>query len=101
VGKVVRSTLASPAEEAVLVPAPNQNRREESARRLLDRMRLRTALNEGVGILQVWNVCEQQQARDQLRADNGAAGQDAEADRMIAVVDAAAENRTDPDANWD
>ncbi|MFL6124801.1 hypothetical protein [Actinophytocola sp.] len=83
------------------MPLPDRHRREESARRLLDRLRLRTALNEGVGILQVWNVCEQQQARDQLLADNGAAGQDAEADRMIAAIDAVAEDRADPDANWD
>jgi hypothetical protein len=82
------------------VPMPNQHRRDESAHRLLDRMRLRTSLNEGVGILQVWKVCEQQQAREQLLADNGASGQDAEVDRMIAVVDAAADNRADPDATW-
>ena len=82
------------------MPMPNQRHREESARRLLGRMRLRAALNEGVGILQVWNVCEQKQARDQLLADNGPSGQDAEADRMIAVVDAAADNRADPDATW-
>jgi hypothetical protein len=63
-------------------------------------MRLRTALNEGVGILQVWQVCEQQQARDRLLTDNGTSGQDAEADRMIAVVNAAADNRADPDATW-
>lgn len=81
--------------------APNEHGREESARRLLDRMQLRTALNEGIGILQVWNACEQQQARAQLLADNGASGQDVEADRMIAVVNAAAENSADPDANWD
>jgi hypothetical protein len=86
-------------KEAVIAPAPHS--REESARRLMDQLRLRAALNEGVGILQVWNVCEQEQARDQLLADNGAAGQDAEADRMIAVVDAVADNRADPDANWD
>lgn len=97
----MRTVVRPPAEEAVLVPMPNQNRREETARRLLDRMRLRTALNEAVGILQVWHVCEQQQARDHLLTDNGAAGQDAEADRMIAVVDAAADNREDPDATWD
>lgn len=80
---------------------PDRHRREESARRLPNRIRLRTALNEGVGILQIWNACEQQQARDQLRTDNGTCGQDAEANRMIAVVDAAADNRADPDAAWD
>jgi hypothetical protein len=62
---------------------------------------LRTALNEAVWNFQVWNICEQQQARDRLLADNGASGQDAEAVRMIAAVDAAADNRADPDAHWD
>jgi hypothetical protein len=75
--------------------------REASARRLLTRLRLRTALNEGVGILQSWNVCQQQEARDKLLSEHGNAGQDAEADRMIAVIDATASNRTDPDARWD
>ncbi len=83
------------------MPTPDRHRRAEAARLLLERLRLRTALNEGVGILQVWNVCPQQQARAQLLADNGAAGQDAEANRMIAVVDAVADNRADPDADWD
>lgn len=80
---------------------PDQHPREASARRLLTRLRLRTALNEGVGILQVWNTCGQQQARDQLLADNGTAGQDAEAGRMIALVNATADNSADPDAQWD
>jgi hypothetical protein len=84
-----------------LVPTPDQHRREVSARRLLDRLRSRTARNEAVGILQIWNICEQQQARDQLLADNGATGQDAEASRMIAFVNAAADKRSDPDARWD
>jgi hypothetical protein len=88
-------------EETVLVPTPDQHRGEEPACRLLDQMRLRTALNEGVGILQVWNACEQRQAREQLLTDNGSSGQDAEADRMIAVVNAAADHSADPDANWD
>jgi hypothetical protein len=75
--------------------------REASARRLLTRLRLRTALNEGVGILQTWNLCEQQEARAQLLSEHGSAGQDAEADRMIAFVNATADGRTDPDARWD
>lgn len=80
---------------------PNQHPREASAHRLLTRLRLRTALNEGVGILQVWNICEQQQARDQLLTDHGTSGQDAEAGRMIALVNATADNGVDPDAHWD
>jgi hypothetical protein len=83
------------------VQTPDPESRQETAARLLGRMRQRTALNEGIGILQTWNDCAQQQARDQLLADNGATGQNAEADRMIALVDAAADNRTDPDAGWD
>jgi hypothetical protein len=79
---------------------PDRHRRQSAARLLVDRLRLRAALNEGVGILQVWSVCEQQQARAQLLADNGAAGQNAEASRMIALVDAVADSRADPDADW-
>ncbi len=75
--------------------------REASAHRLQERLRLHTGLNEGVGILQVWNACHQQEARDLLFAAHGSAGQDAEATRMIEVVDAAAEARADPDAGWD
>jgi hypothetical protein len=75
--------------------------REASARRILTRLRLHTALNEGVGILQTWNLCGQQEARDELFSQHGDAGQDAEADRMIAIVDAAARGRTDPDVRWD
>lgn len=71
-----------------------------SARRVLARVTLRTTLNEGVGILQAWNICEQRQARDELLAEHGRAGQDAEAQRMIAVVDATANGRADPDARW-
>lgn len=75
--------------------------REASARRLLSRLRQRTELNEGVGILQSWNVCDQQDARDQLLSQHGRSGQDAEAHRMIAFIDATANRRTDPDATWD
>jgi hypothetical protein len=54
-----------------------------------------------VGILQAWNLCPQQDARDRLLSEYGNAGQDAEADRMIAVVDATAHGQADPDARWD
>jgi hypothetical protein len=80
---------------------PDQNTRERAAHQLLHRLEQRTALNEGIGILQTWNDCEQQQARDQLRTDNGVTGQNAEADRMIAVVNATADDTADPDAHWD
>lgn len=75
--------------------------RDAAARSLLRRLRLRTTLNEGVGILGVWQVCAPQQARDHLRAEHDRTGQDAEATRLIAVVNATADDRADPDARWD
>ena len=75
--------------------------REEVAHRIQQRLRSRTGVNEGVGIFQVWNACRQQQARDRLLAAHGRAGQGSEATRMIAVVDAEAQGRADPDAGWD
>lgn len=72
--------------------------RAESAWRLQERMRLRTMLHEGVGILRVWHLCGQQHASDQLDVPEG---RDAEAARVIAVVNAAADGRADPDATWD
>ncbi|MFI6026623.1 hypothetical protein [Amycolatopsis magusensis] len=74
---------------------------EVAARRLLERVRRRIALNEAVGIMQAWRDCGQQEARDDLRTEHGAAGQQVEADRLIAVVNAEARSRADPDAGWD
>jgi hypothetical protein len=71
--------------------------RAERARRLEERMRLRTALHEGVGILRVWHICGQQHARDQLDVPEG---RDVEAARVIAAVNATADGRADPDATW-
>jgi hypothetical protein len=73
--------------------------RERTARCLLGRLGRRAARDEGVGIRQAWQSCERQQARDDLLAEHGSLGQDAEANRMITAVDAAADRRTDPD--WD
>jgi hypothetical protein len=73
---------------------------EQAARRLLERTAQRAALNEAVGILQAWQACGRQQARDDLDHAHGLAGQDAEARRVIAVVDAAADGRADPDGDW-
>jgi hypothetical protein len=87
--------------EELPMSTPDQDARERAARRVLRRTQQRSTLNEGIGILQTWNDCEQQQARDQLRADNGSTGQNAEADRMIAVVNATADPDADPDAGWD
>jgi hypothetical protein len=75
--------------------------RAQTARDLLERMHRRATLSEGVGILQAWRLCRQQQARDELYAEHGGAGQGAEARRMIAVVDASADGRADPEATWD
>lgn len=73
---------------------------EQAARRLLERTRQRAARNEAVGILQAWQACGRQQARDDLDDAHGLAGPDAEARRVIAVVDAAADGRADPDGDW-
>jgi hypothetical protein len=75
--------------------------RERAARHLLEQLRRRAVLSEGVGILQVWRLCEQQQARHELHAEHGDAGQGAEACRLIAAVDADADGRADPDATWE
>ena len=72
--------------------------RAERAQLLEERMRLRTALHEGVGILRVWHLCGRQQARDQLDVPEG---RDVAAARVIAAVNAAADGRADPDATWD
>ncbi|GAB3158442.1 hypothetical protein [Amycolatopsis sp. NPDC004378] len=77
------------------------SRPEEVARRLLTRTELRAAENEAVGILQVWHDCRREQARDELDVTGTAAGQEVEARRIIAVVDADANGRADPDAGWD
>jgi hypothetical protein len=68
---------------------------------LLARLRQRAAVSEAVGILQVWHACGQQQARADLYAEFRASGPSGEAARIIAVVDAAADGRADPDATWD
>ena len=86
---VRRSSELTPAE------------REAVARNLLQRVHQRAALSEGVGILQTWRLCGQKQVRADLFAEHGRTGQDTEARRVIAVVNAAADRRADPDAMWD
>ncbi|MGC7095233.1 hypothetical protein ACPZ19_11250 [Amycolatopsis lurida] len=75
--------------------------REKAAHLLVERVRRRAALNEAVGIMQVWRDCGQQEARDGLEAEHGAGGQQVEARRMIAAVNRDARGRADPDAGWD
>lgn len=82
-------------------PRRDTERRELAARCLIQRVRRRATMNEAVGVLQVWRGCGQQQAREAMRADHGATGQDAEAVRVIAVVNEAADGRTDPDSCWE
>ena len=79
----------------------DQAAREQAARHLLRSLRQRTRFNQGIGILQAWTDCERQQARRRLLDDNGVSGRNAEADRMIAVVDEEADGTADPDADWD
>lgn len=78
-----------------------EQRREAAARSLVERVLRQAELNEAVGILQVWRGCGEQQARDDMHTDHGAAGQQAEASRMIAVVNADANGRADPDVSWE
>lgn len=81
-------------------PSPGSGPRpEDAARRLLARTELRAAENEAVGVLQVWHACRREEARDELDVTGTAAGQEVEARRIIAVVDADAHGRADPD--WD
>lgn len=78
-----------------------EQRWEAAARSLVERMLRRAELNEAIGILQVWRGCGEQQARDDMHTDHGTAGQQAEASRMIAVVNADANGRADPDVRWE
>jgi hypothetical protein len=81
--------------------AHSEPAREDAARRLLERVRLRAEANEAVGILQIWHACRRDQARDDLAGTGTAEGQEGEARRIIAVVNDAADGRADPDARWD
>ena len=74
---------------------------DAAARLVLERLNRRVALNEAIGILQVWRGCGRHQARRDMHARHGAAGQHVEATRMIAVVNAVADGRKDPDLRWE
>lgn len=69
------------------------------ARRLAAALTRRAALNEGIGVLQSWHSCSSGQARRDLYETYGPSGQNAEAARVVAVVNAAAQPHSDPD--WD
>ncbi|WP_044851176.1 hypothetical protein [Amycolatopsis orientalis] len=72
--------------------------RQEMAKELLERVRTRTEVSRAIGILQVWNACDRRTASYDLR--DGREHRD-DAQRMIAVVDAAADGSSDPDTRWD
>jgi hypothetical protein len=81
---------------------PSSEERPEQiavARRLVDALARRTALDEAVGILSCWQRCDTVQARKNLVKRGGVVDQDAEVARMAAVVHAQADGRADPD--WD
>lgn len=74
----------------------SEPRRDVAALQLRRLLTLRAALSEGTGILQVWHHCEPRHGYDGAAAYE----HDAEAARVIAVVNDGADNRTDPDAAW-
>lgn len=67
------------------------------ARRLLDDVDRRAALDEGIGVLVAQEQSNGQTARRHLLDTHGLLGQDAEAARLVAIVNATAEGRADPD----
>jgi hypothetical protein len=69
----------------------------EQARHLLATLRHRTAVQEAVGLLTVWGDCDQAGARAELGGQRTTATVAAEAARLAAITDAAADNRADPD----
>jgi hypothetical protein len=81
--------------------ASSPSKPEKSAWILLERVRTRTASNRAIGILQVRECCGRQQASDDLRDRFSRGGDDSDAARMIASIDADAEGTADPDARWD
>jgi hypothetical protein len=79
-------------------------RQEDAARVLLDGVCARAVWHQGVGALQRWSGCDRAQARAWL--GEGAGGdsvreQHVEAHRIVEVLDAQAQPRTDLDGPWD
>jgi hypothetical protein len=68
-----------------------------AARRITDRVRLRAEFHEAVGIAQVWGDEGPVHALTAYSARHSATECTAEAARVRAIVDAAADNRADPD----
>lgn len=73
---------------------------EELARSVLRALHGRVAREEAVGVLQSWQRCDMGEARRTLADGKGGAsrlGQDSEAARVAAIIEADARGRADPD----
>ncbi|WP_116047673.1 hypothetical protein [Amycolatopsis palatopharyngis] len=70
---------------------------EELARRVLNRANSRANLDDYVGVRQATCGDGAADIRGDLFAEYGGNGQDAEAERVVAMVNAAADERADPD----
>lgn len=72
-----------------------------TAVRLVDALEGPAAVNEAIGILRGWQGCDAAQALDNLTGGAGPAERDAEAARIVAVVNAQADGTADPDyGDW-
>lgn len=73
---------------------------ERRARRVADGVARRAALHEAAGILQAWTGGDPRQARALLDEHLATGGREAEAARVVAIVNAEALVSDDPDW-WD
>ncbi|WP_091672831.1 hypothetical protein [Amycolatopsis marina] len=78
---------------------PGIRDREELARRVLARADSRANLDDYVGIQQSAEGGAAEDIRKDLYAEYGRTGQHAEAERVVAMVNLAADEQADPD--WD
>jgi hypothetical protein len=82
-----------------MTPTGHDKNRTALATRMMAAVSRRADLEQAVGVFRCWHSCDAVQARQDLVDDGGMAGQDAEAARVVAIVDAQAERRADPDWN--
>jgi hypothetical protein len=80
-----------------MTPVGHNQDRIALAARIVAAVSRRAELEEAVGVFRCWHMCDSGQARQDLVDDGGTAGRDAEAARVVALVDAQAEGRADPD----
>jgi hypothetical protein len=73
---------------------------EDRARGVVDGVLRRAALREAAGVLQVWSGGNPEQARALLDEHRAFGERDVEAARLVAIVNAEARPRQDPDW-WD